>query len=144
MGTVLTTAKEMFAAELTAHNNDLFSAILGMYDMILWLQNRGRIKPEQQRIYQLLKLNRDMDPSTFTDYLDHEAMSKNLQDLLLRSGYNMESSEACHALFTMLASVGLSNVAQTMRHPQHEAQNRSLLEHQLLIIRRGLMPYKQI
>ena len=34
--TILETGKQLFLAQLTAHNNDLFFAVLGMYDLLVW------------------------------------------------------------------------------------------------------------
>ena len=141
--TALQTGKEMFAAQLTVHNNDLFAAVLGMYDTILWCKNRGRRSDSQRRIYTLLKLNYEMDMTQFTEYLDQQALTQHIEAMMQQSGYRLNSTQESYALLNMLASIGLSNLAETMHHPQHEERNRQLLEQQLLIIRRGLSPYRQ-
>lgn len=139
LGTIYETGKKMFLAQLTAHNNDLFFAILGMYDTILWKSGRART-PEQQRIYRLIQLNSELDMSQFTVKLDCAAITDSVCKLLLQSGYRLDNPEECSALLHTLVAVTTTNLANTMRHPQNESQNRRMLENQLLIIRRGLIP----
>lgn len=137
--TIFETGKKMFLAQLTAHNNDLFFAVLGMYDVILWKKGRT-VKPEEQRIRCLMHLNAQLDMSQFTVNLDYDSISQGIQELLQQSGYQVESPQACIALLHMLAAVSTTSLADTMRHPQNEERNRRMLEQQLLIIRRGLVP----
>ena len=131
--------KQMFLAQLTAHNNDLFFAVLGIYDMILWKKGRSR-SLEQRRIRSLIDLNSDLDMSQFAVRLDCESIVREVRALMQRSGYLLETEQECSALLHMLAAITTTNLATTMRHPQDEEKNRRLLEQQLLIIRRGLVP----
>lgn len=137
--TIFETGKKMFLAQLTAHNNDLFFAILGMYDIILWRNGRPG-NPEQQRIHTLIHLNAQLDMNQFTVHLDCESIARNVQVLMQQSGYLLETTQECIALLHMLAAVFTTSLADTMRHPQNEERNRRMLEQQLLIIRRGLVP----
>lgn len=138
LGTIYQTVTEMFQAQLTVHNNDLFAAILGMYDLVLWKKSKLRYGENQQRIYSLLRLNFELELSQFTAGLELEEVAENLQLLLLQSGYQLESPEEAAALLHLLLSSCLSSLADTFRHPQKEVQNRRLLELQLELIRRGL------
>lgn len=140
--TVYEGTKQMFIAQLTAHNNNLFSAILGMYDMILWKKHKGRFSEDQRKLNCLIKLNFEMDLTQFLAYMDLDAMARSIRALLEQSGYVLENLEECYALLNMLASVAISNLADTMRHPPNEQRNRRFLEHQLLIVRRGLATYQ--
>jgi len=140
--TVYTAGKQMFTAQLMAHSNNLFSAILGMYDMILWRKSKGRFTDEQRKIHCLIRLNFDMDLTQFLTYMDTDSMARSIREVLRQSGYMVENLEECYALLNMLAAVAISNLADTMRHPPNEQRNRRFLEHQLLIIRRGLATYQ--
>ena len=140
--TVYTAGKQMFTAQLMAHSNNLFSAILGMYDMILWKKSKGRFTDEQRKIHCLIRLNFDMDLTQFLTYMDTDSMARSIREVLRQSGYMVENLEECYALLNMLAAVAISNLADTMRHPPNEQRNRRYLEHQLLIIRRGLATYQ--
>ena len=135
--TIFEAAKSMFLAQLTVHNNDLFFAILGMYDTILWTNGRSR-SPEQQRIRTLIQLNSELDMSQFTIELNCDSIARNLQDLLEPSGYHLETTQECFALLHMLAAITTTSLADTMRHPQNEEKNHAILEQQLVLIRRGL------
>lgn len=136
--TILDAGLEMFRAQLTVHSNDLFRAILGMYELILWSNQRNSKRPGLERIRTLIRLNTELDMTQFTDYLDYEACTKKMLELLNLSGYTLETTLQCQALFQMLASIGISNLMDTMRHSRHESRNRQLLEQQLELIRRGL------
>ena len=136
--TILDTAKDMFLAQLTAHSNNLFDAILGMYDLILWQKSRNQRNLDLDRIRTLIKLNAELDISQFTEYIDCDAGAKNIKDLLAISGYTLETPLECHALIHMLASIALSNLTANLRHPNNEGRNRQLLEQLLELIRRGL------
>ena len=131
--------KQMFLAQLTAHTNDLFFAALGMYDMILWQKGRSRDK-DQHRIHSLMELNAQLDMSQFTVKTDCESISLRIRDLMQLCGYRLDSQQECMALMHMLAAITTTNLSDSMRHPQNEKRNRELLEQQLLIIRRGLVP----
>lgn len=140
LSTIYEIGKKMFLAQLTAHNNDTFFAILGMYDVILWKKGRSH-SPEQQRIQRLIQLNSDLDMSQFAVRLDCESIVRHTTALMQRSGYLLETPQECSALLHMLTAITTTSLADTMRHPQNEEKNRRLLEQQLLIIRRGLVPY---
>lgn len=138
LNTIFETGRKLFLAQLTAHNNDLFFAILGMYDVILW--KNGRVHSmEQQRIQSLIHLNANQDMCQFAVRLNCEEIIQNMTALMQNAGYLLETPQECSALLHMLAAIATTNLANTMRHPQDEEKNRRLLEQQLLIIRRGLV-----
>lgn len=136
--TILEAGTNMFQAQLTVHNNDLFAAMLGMYDMLLWKHTKSRQDQAFDRIRTLLRLNAELDMSQFTDLLDRDAITKTMNQLLIHTGYRLSSPLQCHALIHLLSSAGLSNAADTLRYPSHEKQNRILLEAELELIRLGL------
>lgn len=136
--TIMEKAKDMFLAQLTVHSNDLFSAVLGMYELMLWKQTRGKPDPAITKIQTLIKLNAELDMSIFTEHLDHHIMEQSMMDLLEQAGYRMESPLECSALIHMLAAVTLSNLTDTMRRPGCEIHNHQILEQQLAMIRRAL------
>lgn len=136
--TILDTIKEVFSAQLMVHGNDLFAAILGMYELILWKRIRGRRDLTMDRVQFLLQRNAELDLTQFTDQLDRKVMEKNMGELLDRTGYRLESALERQALVHMLVSISLSTLADTMRHPQKEDQNHQLLETQLELVRRSL------
>ena len=140
---LLENAQRMFSAQLTVHNNDLFSAILGMYDMILWKNFHGRRDPLLERLHTLIRLNSEMDMSQFADQLNCSAMAQIVSELLARSGYAVEDPLECHALIHIFAAISMSNLTDTMRRPQNEERNRTLLECQLNMIRRSLKTVTQ-
>ena len=107
--------------------------------MILWKKGRSR-SLEQRRIRSLIDLNSDLDMSQFAVRLGCESIVREVRALMQRSGYLLETEQECSALLHMLAAITTTNLANTMRHPQDEEKNRRLLEQQLLIIRRGLVP----
>ena len=138
LNTIFETGRKLFLAQLTAHNNDLFFAILGMYDEILWKNGRSH-SMEQQRIQSLIHLNANQDMCQFAVRLNCEEIIQNMTALMQNAGYLLETPQECSALLHMLAAIATTNLANTMRHPQDEEKNRRLLEQQLLIIRRGLV-----
>ncbi len=137
--TLLEGAKDMFLAQLTVHGSDLFQAVLGMYDTVLWRKNNAQTTLRQTRIYKLIRMNVELDINQFAELLDVPAMAKTAQGLLEAGGYPMESCQQCMALLHMLVAIGLSNLTDSLRHPAHEARNRMLLEQQLNMIRHGIM-----
>lgn len=143
LSTVYQTIKDIFVAQLTAHNNDLFAAIFGIYDLILWKKSKPRSIDNHQKIYSLMRLNFELDLNQFMSGLNLEEIADSLQTLLLQSGYQPGNQQECLALLHLLMSVGLSNLADVFRHPQREEQNRKVLETQLELIRRGILPRKQ-
>lgn len=136
--TILEKTKAMFLAQLTVHSNDLFSAVLGMYELMLWKQSRGKPDPAITKIQTLIKLNAELDMSIFTEHLDHRVMEQGMMDLMSQAGYFMASPLECSALVHMLAAITLSNLTDTMRRPGCEAHNRAILEQQLELIRSAL------
>ena len=136
--TILDAGKSAFQAQLTVHNNDLFAAILGMYDMLLWKHGKARQNPLLDRLHTLFQLNAELDLCQFASLLDRDAMAKDMNALLRNTGYQLSSPLQCQALIHMLITVGTSNAADTIRHPTHESHNRQLLQAQLELIRLGL------
>ncbi len=136
--TILQAAKSMFLAQLTVHGNDLFAAISGMYDLVLWRKNQQGRSLEQTRIYHLIRLNTELDLQQFSEQLDLAAMTQEAMGLLENSGCAVESREQCFAVLHMLVSVGVFALTDTLRHPNHEMRNRQLLEQQLAIIHQGI------
>ena len=136
--TIIDGTRNMFQAQLTVHNNDLFAAILGMYDTLLWKRSKSRRDPAYDRVRTLFQLNTDLDMRQFTELLDQDAMADNTNQLLAATGYRLQSPLQCQALIHMLLSIGLANAADTLRHPSHESHNRQLLDSQLELIRLGL------
>ena len=137
--TCIQSAKEMFLAQLTVHGNDLFAAIPGVYDLLLWRKNQAKCSQGQARIFKLIRLNTELDLRQFAEQLDLEALAQGAMELLEATGYPVESREQCFAVLHMLVGIGLFALTDTMRHPAYEARNRQLLERQLDIIRRGIM-----
>lgn len=143
LSTIYQTVKDIFCAQLTAHNNDLFAAILGIYDLIIWKKSKPRSGDNHQKIYSLMRLNFELDLTQFTSGLDLDQVAGSLQTLLLQTGYQPGDQQECLALLHLLMSAGLSNLANAFRHPQREERNRQLLEMQLELLRRGMLPRKQ-
>lgn len=133
---IMDAAQDLFQAQLTVHNNDLFAAMLGMYDTLLWTHTRQ--DPNRERLRTLFRLNAELDMKQFTALPDRDTMTKNMNGLLEHTAYRLTSPIQCHALIHMLLSIGLAHVGDTLRHPSHEADNRQLLEVQLELIRLGL------
>lgn len=136
--TIIDGTRNMFQAQLTVHNNDLFAAILGMYDTLLWKHSKSRQDPAYDRVRTLFQLNTNLDMRQFTELLDQDTMADNTNQLLADTGYRLQSPLQCQGLIHMLLSIGLANAADTLRHPSHESHNRQLLESQLELIRLGL------
>jgi len=141
--TIMDAGKNAFQAQLMVHNNDLFAAILGMYDMLLWKHGKTRQDPVFERFHTLFRLNAELDMGQFASLLDREAMAKTMNDMLIHTGYQLASPLQCQALIHLLTSIGISNAADTLRHPSHETHNRQLLESQLELIRKGLNASRQ-
>ena len=137
--TLVQSAKEMFAAQLTVHGSDLFAAILGMYDLVLWRKSKCRRSLTQTRIYQLIRLNTELDLNEFSDILNPSLVARDAQALLEASGYALQDSQQCFAVIQMFISICMFALTDALRNPDHEQKNRRLLEQQLDIIRRGLL-----
>lgn len=137
--TLFQSAKEMFTAQLTVHGGDLFAAILGMYDLVLWRKSKCRRSATQMRIYQLIRLNTELDLNEFSDILDPSLAARDAQRLLEDAGYVLCSEQQCFAVIQMFLSLCTFALTDALRNPEHEQRNRDLLEQQLDIIRRGLL-----
>ena len=137
--TCIQSAREMLLAQLTVHGNDLFQAILGVYDLLLWRKNQTKCSGEQSKIFKLIRLNTELDLRQFAEQLDFGALTQNAMEVLEDSGYPVDSREQCFAVLHMLLGIGMFALTDTMRHPAYEARNRQLLERQLDIVRRGIM-----
>ena len=135
--TFLESGRSMFQAQLTVHGSNLFDAILGMYDLIVWHKQRSKKPPELERLQLLLQLNAELDMSQFTELIDKDVMTANAMVLMAEAGYPMESVQQCRALIHMLISIGISNTVCHLKHNTQE-DSRQLLQLQLDIIRQGL------
>ena len=136
--TLFQSAREMFTAQLTVHGSDLFAAILGMYDLVLWRKSKCRRSLAQTRIYQLIRLNTELDLNEFSDVLNPSLVAQDAQALLEASGYVLQERQQCFAVIQMFISICMFALTDALRNPEHEQRNRQLLEQQLDIIRRGL------
>lgn len=136
--TLFQSAREMFTAQLTVHGSDLFAAILGMYDLVLWRKSKCRRSLAQTRIYQLIRLNTELDLNDFSDVLNPSLVAQDAQALLEASGYVLQERQQCFAVIQMFISICMFALTDALRNPEHEQRNRQLLEQQLDIIRRGL------
>ena len=136
--TLFQSAREMFTAQLTVHGSDLFAAILGMYDLVLWRKSKCRRSLAQTRIYQLIRLNTELDLNEFSDVLNPSLVAQDAQALLEASGYVLHERQQCFAVIQMFISICMFALTDALRNPEHEQRNRQLLEQQLDIIRRGL------
>ncbi len=136
--TLFQSAREMFTAQLTVHGSDLFAAILGMYDLVLWRKSKCRRSLAQTRIYQLIRLNTELDLNEFSDVLNPSLVAQDAHALLEASGYVLQERQQCFAVIQMFISICMFALTDALRNPEHEQRNRQLLEQQLDIIRRGL------
>lgn len=136
--TLFQSVREMFTAQLTVHGSDLFAAILGMYDLVLWRKSKCRRSLAQTRIYQLIRLNTELDLNEFSDVLNPSLVAQDAQALLEASGYVLQDRQQCFAVIQMFISICMFALTDALRNPEHEQRNRQLLEQQLDIIRRGL------
>ena len=134
---MLQAGEDFFQAQLTAHRNDLFAAMLGAYDTLLW-QFTHHSSPQNDRFCQLFRLNLHLDHDLLTGLLDLEAMTRQAMELLARNGYPLQTPGQCQAVIHMLLSLGLTALHSTLRAPEHESQYRDLLETQLTIIQQGI------
>ncbi len=138
INSVMESIEKMFTAQLTAHNNDLFDAVLGMYDMIVWTKQKGRRNPDLIRLETILRLNTKLDMSQFTEFLQQGNLEAATMDLLNRSGYTVKTPLEAAAILRMVCSIGLSNISNHLRYNSHEETTRQMMEYQLNIIRLGL------
>ncbi len=138
INSMMESIEKMFTAQLTAHNNDLFDAVLGMYDMIVWTKQKGRRNPDLIRLETILRLNTKLDMSQFTEFLQQGNLEAATMDLLNRSGYTVKTPLEAAAILRMVCSIGLSNISNHLRYNSHEETTRQMMEYQLNIIRLGL------
>lgn len=139
--TLYETAAQAFQAQMTAHGNDFFEAILGLFDQILWQSAYARADLSQTRIGRLLRLNADLDPTQFAEQLDLNTMAQLTRQLLERQGCQMEAEQA-RAVLHLLLSIGLTNLVGALRCGSQQSMFRQQLQIQLHIMRRGLTPAK--
>ena len=128
----------LFRAQLTAHRSDLFAAMLGMYDILLWQSARCADDEEQNRFRSLLRLNLDLDHNLLTNLLDLDALTRQSMELLAQNGYPMETPGQCQAVLYMLLNLGLTALHHALQSPEYEPRYRELLEAQLSIIQHGI------
>ena len=139
LSTIVDTVKNMFRAQLTAHSNDLFDAVLGMYDMVIWRKKKSRRSKEMERLETILQLNIKLDMSQFTEFFQHAETDLAIMDLLHRSGYVIRSTVEARALLHMLCSITLSTITIHLRSSsREESVSRQMMEYQLKLIRSGL------
>ena len=138
--TVLQEIKNMVRAQLTTHGNDLFSAVLGMYDVIIWKKSRDSV--QMQKIQALLQFNTELDLCQFAESIGIPDAVRSIEELLRQNGYVLQEPMQYQAVLHLCVAACMSNLAETIRHPDREAKNRRVLEFQLQLIRQGLMPYK--
>lgn len=139
--TVMEGLKKMVQAQLTAHGNDLFGAILGMYDVVLWKKSRGG--EQLQKVQALLERNTELDLCQFAETMGMPDALKGIEDLFLQNGYALHGTMQYQAVLHLCMSACLTNLSETIRHPANEARNRQVLEFQLRLIRQGLQPYRK-
>lgn len=136
--TVLETVKTMFRVQLTIHGNDLFAAVLGIYDLSLWRKSRGEVLPEQERVWKLFRLNIDLDICQFAQGLEGPPLKQSLCELTTLQDHEAVTPLECQALIHLLVVAALTNLTDSVRHPEHEDRNRQILEQQLKLLRRSL------
>jgi len=136
--TIMQTAKGLFQAQLTAHNNDLFAALLGMYDTLLWKTSRQQNSEEAEMLRKMFRLNASLDHSLLSEVLDLQSLTVDAMALLADSGYPLQTPQQCAAVIHMLLSLGLCALNTALRQPEQEPIARRLLEDQLAIIRNGI------
>ena len=124
---------------MTAHGNDFFEAILGMFDLILWQSAYPREDQLQMRIGRLFRLNADLDFTQFTEQLDLDTMARLTRRLLEHQGCQVEDGQE-RAVLHCLLSMGLTNLVGALRCGDQQAMFREQLQVQLTILRRGLRP----
>ena len=144
LNSLMDTVRKMFLAQMTAHNNDLFDAVLGMYDMIVWTKQKARTNLELDRLETILRLNIKLDMSQFTEFLQQNDLEVATMEQLNRSGYVVNTPQEAAAILRMICSIGLSNISNHLRCNTQEETTRQMMEYQLNIIRRGLEAHPSI
>lgn len=137
--TIYESVSQSFMAQMTAHGNDFFEAILGMFDLILWQSAYSREDQLQTRIGRLFRRNADLDFTQFTEQLDLDTMARLTRRLLERQGCRVEDGQE-RAVLHGLLSMGLTNLVGALRHGGQQEMFRQQLQIQLSILRRGLRP----
>ena len=136
---LISTISQGFLAQLTVHDNDLFEAILGIFDLILWQSSSTREDLPQARISRLFQLNADLEPTQFIDQLDLPTIARQTKELLEQHGCEIAPEQEEAVLFLILAT-GFSNLLAALRCPNRQDHFRAQLQTQLEIIRKGLTP----
>ena len=136
---LISTISQGFLAQLTVHGNDLFEAILGIFDLILWQSSSTREDLPQARISRLFQLNADLEPTQFIDQLDLPTIARQTKELLEQHGCEIAPEQEEAVLFLILAA-GFSSLLAALRCPNRQDHFRAQLQTQLEIIRKGLTP----
>lgn len=137
--TIYEAVSQSFLAQMTAHGNDFFEAILGMFDQLLWQSAYPREDQLQMRIGRLFRLNADLDFTQFTEQLDLDTMARLTRRLLEHQGCRVEEGQE-RAVLHCLLSMGLTNLVGALRCGDQQTMFREQLQVQLAILRRGLRP----
>ena len=138
LSTLLETAKQTMRAQLMAHSNDLFDAVLGMYDVIVWRKQKSRKTVEMTRLDAILRLNLKLDMSQFADCFPWQNATDATYKLLVDSGYAVSSPLEARAILRMILSAMLSNITNHLQHATPEETSRQIMAYQLHLIRCGL------
>lgn len=136
---LIDTASRLFLAQMTVHQDDIFEAILGMYDMIVWQAASPKPDQPQARLAQLFRLNPDLEGTQFTEQLDLDIIGQQTRELLERQGCRVADHEVQPVLHLIL-SIGFTNLVAAMRCPKKQDVFRRQMLTQLEILRRGLTP----
>lgn len=140
--TLIPTISQGFLAQMTAHGANIFEAILGMFDLILWQSASPREDLPQARIGQLFRLNADLEATQFIDQLDLSTIGQQTRELLEKQGCQIADNEVQAVLFFILAA-GFSNLLAALRCPNQQDLFREQLRIQLDILRKGLTPSQE-
>lgn len=137
--TLIDSISQLFLAQMTVHQDNIFEAILGMYDFIVWHAASPRPDLPQARVFQLFRLNPDLEGTQFTEQLDLDRIGQQTRDLLERQGCHVADGEV-HAVLHLILSIGFTNLVAAIRCPKKQDQFRQQMLTQLEILRRGLTP----
>lgn len=136
---VISNVYQVFLAQMTAHRDNIFEAILGMFDLIVWQSSNPKPDAPQTRIGQLFRLNNNLEPTQFTEQLDLQTIGHQTRELLEQQGCVVEEQQEQAVLFFILAA-GFSNLLAALRCPNQQDTFREQLTIQLQILRKGLTP----
>lgn len=137
--TLIDAVSQLFMAQMTAHRDNIFEAILGMYDYILWQASAPRPDLPQARISQLFRLNPDLEGTQFTEHLDLDVIGQQTRVLLERQGCRV-TDEQVQPVLHLILSIGFTNLVAAIRCPKKQEVFRRQMLTQLEILRRGLTP----